>query len=179
MPNKTVTVQTKEGQYEATLTVGNDKNFPLREIHGQLGLTRYRISKPPMMMRNIPRYYTTKNLTNRQVIKFDIRKPDPHQQLWNRREEERRGEHHIQECIIETTNEIAKRNNETTPKGGRKRNNAREAEQEQDQKRRKLDTTSEPDTHQAETENSTKTNRKASWKHHNEAPTKQGRKAQD
>jgi len=145
MPNKTVTVQTKEGQYEATLTADNDKNCPLREIHEKLGLTRYRIAKPPMMMHNIARYYATKNLMGRQVLKFDIRKPDPHQQLWNRREEERRGEHHIQECIIETTNEIAKRDNEMTLKGGRKRNNAREAEQEQEQKRRKLDTTSELD----------------------------------
>ena len=146
VPNKTVTVQTTEGQYEATLTADNDKNCPLREIHEKIGLTRYRISRPPMTMRNIPKYYTAKNLTNRQVLKFDIRKPDPHQQLWNRREEERREEHHIQECIIETTNEIAKRNNETTLKGGRKRSNAREAEQEQEQKRRKLDTTSEPGT---------------------------------
>merc|ERR1712112_78461 len=157
VPNKTVTVQTKEGQYEATLTVDNDRNFPLREKHGKLGLTRYRISKPPMMMHNIPRYYTTKNLMNRHVLKFDIRKPDPHQQLWNRQEEER-GEHHIQECIIETTNEIEKRNDETTLNDGRKRNKAREAEQGKKQKRRKLGTTSEPDAHEARTENSTKTN---------------------
>ena len=97
MRNKTVTVQTKEGQYEATLTADNDKNCPLREIHEKLGLTRYRISKPPMMMRNIPRYYTAKNLMDRQVLKFDIGKPDHHQQLWGRREEVRRGEHHTQE----------------------------------------------------------------------------------
>ena len=109
---------------------------------------------------------------NRHVLKFDIRKPDPHKQLWNRQEEEERGEHHIQECIIETTNEIEKRNDETTLNDGRKRNKAREAEQGQKQKRRKLGTTSEPDAHEARTENSIKQMVKESRKHHDEAPTK-------
>ena len=37
MLNKTVTIQTKEGQYEATLTVDNDSKCPLREIQEKVG----------------------------------------------------------------------------------------------------------------------------------------------
>ena len=53
--DKTVTIQTTEGCYEETLSEDNTNNFPIQE---QLKLTRYRISKPPMMMRNIPMYHT-------------------------------------------------------------------------------------------------------------------------
>ena len=51
------------------------------------------------------------------MLKFDIRKPDPNQQLWNRQEEEERGEHHIQKCKIET----AKRNRKTEQRNGAER----------------------------------------------------------
>ena len=54
-----ITIQTTEGQYETILTVDNSNNCPLQQ---KLGLARYRISEPPRMMRNIPKYYTTKNL---------------------------------------------------------------------------------------------------------------------
>ena len=101
---KTVTIQTTEGHYEATLTEDNSNNCLIQK---QLGLTRYRIPKPPEMMHNIPTYHKTKNLQNGQVLKFDTRKPDPGRRLWNRQEEHERCD--TQECIIETKEQILRR----------------------------------------------------------------------
>ena len=81
--DKTITIHTTEGQYEAILRVDNTNNCPLQE---KLGLTRYRISEPPRMMRNIPKYHTTKKLPAGQVLKFDISRPDPDRQLWSRKQ---------------------------------------------------------------------------------------------
>ena len=107
MTDRKVTIQTKEGQYEATLRVDNINNCPMQ---GKLGPARYRISEPPRMMHNIPKYHTTKQIQNGQVLKFDISRPDPGRQLWNRRQEERGG--YTQDCIAETTEEIQEK--ETT-----------------------------------------------------------------
>ena len=94
-------MQTTEGQYEETLREDNKNNFPLQE---KLGHTRYSISKPPMMMHNIPKYHTTKQIQSGQALKFDISRPDTGRQLWNRRQESRGN--YTQEFIIETTEEI-------------------------------------------------------------------------
>ena len=83
----TVTIQNREGQYEATLTAETDENCPLRTIREKLGLTRYKIPQPPKMMHNIPMHYTTKDLYNGKVLKFDIRRPTKDEQLWNKQTE--------------------------------------------------------------------------------------------
>ena len=107
-----MTIQTTEGRYEATLRVDNTNNCPLQE---KLGLTRYSISKPPDMIRNIPKYYTTEKLLSVQILKFDVRRPDPDRQLWNRQQGNNRDE--TQECIIETVQEMhAQEPNETMQK---------------------------------------------------------------
>ena len=43
----TVTIQTKEGHYEATLTAETDEKCPLQKIRGKLGLTRFTKSHNP------------------------------------------------------------------------------------------------------------------------------------
>ena len=116
MTDKKVTIQTKEGQYEATLRVENTNNCPMQE---KLGLTRYRISEPPKMMHNIPKYHKTKQIQNVKVLKFDISRPDPGRQLWNRRQESRRN--YTQECVIETMEEIQRKETKTTKQRSRKR----------------------------------------------------------
>ena len=75
---------------------------------------RYIISEPPRMMRNISKYYTAKNVQNRQVLKFDIRNADPSRQLWNRREES--SEHADQERLIETADQIQGEENKSSSK---------------------------------------------------------------
>ena len=116
--DRKITIQTAEGHYETILTVGNSNNCPLQQ---KLGLTRYKIPEPPMMMRNIPKYYTTKNLHAGQTLKFDIRNPDPGKQLWNRTNRTQRNENRdeVQECIIETEQAIqareSKSNSERKP----------------------------------------------------------------
>ena len=78
--DRTVTIQTTEERYEEELIGDNSNN---RHIQKRLNLIRYRIHRPPRTMRNIPKYHTTEKLQNRQVLKFDIRNPDPVRQLWN------------------------------------------------------------------------------------------------
>jgi len=75
------------------------------------------------MMRNIPKYYTTKNLLAGQTLKFDIRNPDPGRQLWNRTNRTQGNENRdeTQECIIETSQEIQARETKTTAKANLKR----------------------------------------------------------
>ena len=99
--DRIVKLQAAEGRYEARLVGDNSNNFPIQR---QMKLTRYGISKPPRMRRNIPMYYTTKKLQDRQVLKFNIRHPDPCRQLWNRRQEY--SEHANQEFLIETMGQI-------------------------------------------------------------------------
>merc|ERR1712112_424217 len=67
------TVQTTEGSHEARLTADNSNSCP---IQGKTDIARYSISEPPYAMRNIPKYYITKKLQERHVLKFDIRNPD-------------------------------------------------------------------------------------------------------
>ena len=55
-------------------------------------------------MRNVPKYYNAEKLQERQVLKFDIRNPDPSRQLWGRRGGN--SEHAFRECLIETTDQI-------------------------------------------------------------------------
>ena len=71
------------------------------------------------MMRNIPKYYTTKKLLTEQVLKFDIIRPDPDRQLWNRKRQNYESE--TQECIIGTAQEIQARESKTTSQGNLKR----------------------------------------------------------
>ena len=99
--DRTVTIQTTEGSYEARLVEDDSNNF---HIQKRMKLTRYRISKPPGMMRNIPKYQTSETLKKQQVLRFDIRNQDPGRQLWNRRKES--SEHADQECLIETIERI-------------------------------------------------------------------------
>ena len=75
-------IQAMAGRFEASLVEGASSNCPIQK---KMKLTRFRISKPPRMMRNIAKYYPTEKLRNQQVLKFDIRNPDPSRQLWNRR----------------------------------------------------------------------------------------------
>ena len=56
------------------------------------------------MMRNISNYHTSEKLKKQQVLKFDIRNPDPGRQLWGRRGEN--SEHAYREFLIETTEQI-------------------------------------------------------------------------
>ena len=65
------------------------------------------------MIRNISKYYTTGKLQGRQVLKFNIRNPDPIRQLWDRRQED--SEHANQECLIETMGRIQEKG-ETSPR---------------------------------------------------------------
>ena len=118
--DRKVTIQTTEGQYETTLIVDNSNNCPIQQ---KLGLTRYRILEPPRMMRNIPKYYTTRNLPAGQTLKFDIRNPDPGRQLWNRTNRTQWNENRdeTQECIIETAQEIQARESKTAARGKLKR----------------------------------------------------------
>ena len=97
----TVTIQTTEGSYDARLVEGDSNNRPVRK---KMKLARYRISMPPRMMRNISKYYTAEKLQNQQVLKFDIRNPDPSRQLRNRRKGN--SEHTDRECLIETSGQI-------------------------------------------------------------------------
>ena len=94
---------------------------------------RYIISEPPRMMRNISKYYTAKNVQNRQVLKFDTRKPDPIRQLWNRCGERENSEHADQECIIETLDQIQEREKQAhgrnTKKDDAQRNTGRQLHQ--------------------------------------------------
>ena len=114
--DKKVTIQTTEGCYDATMSGGNTNNSPIQK---QLTLTRYRIPKPPMMMRNIPMYRATNQLHTGQVLKFDIRNPNPGRKLWNRRLGNQ--EHFAQECIIETTDQIRAKATRATEHNSRKR----------------------------------------------------------
>ena len=75
-----VTIRTREGRYEAGLIIDNTNNCPMQK---KLNMARYRIPEHPRLMRNIPKFYTTKKLLHRQVRKFDIREPGPYQQLWH------------------------------------------------------------------------------------------------
>ena len=77
-----VTIQTTDGSYEESLAVDNSNNFPIQR---RINIARCIISKPPRTMRNIHKYYTAKQLQTPQVLKFDIRNPDPSRQLRNRR----------------------------------------------------------------------------------------------
>ena len=108
-------IQTTEGSYEAELIESNSNNCPIQK---NLNLIRYRISRPPRMMRNIPKYHATKKLQNQEVLKFDIRNPDPVRQMWNRRGEN--SEHADQECIIETTEQIQEKENNHSGRTQRK-----------------------------------------------------------
>ena len=83
-----MTIQTREGQYGTILTTETNEECPLRKISEKLGLTRYKIPRPPEMMRNIPKHYTTKGLVNGKVLKFDIRRPTKDEQLWNKNQKE-------------------------------------------------------------------------------------------
>ena len=116
--NIKVTIQTTEGQYERTVEVDNTSNFPLQQ---RLGLAKYKIPEPPKMMHNIPKYYITKQLSAGQVLKFDIRNPEPTRQLWNRSTElqEKELEDETQECIIETEQEIKARNQKQQKESGK------------------------------------------------------------
>ena len=108
-----VTIKTKEGSYEAGLLIDNANYCPLR---GGLNLTRYRAPEPPRLLRIIPKYYRAKQLPRRQVLKFDIREPEPYRQLWRRKQ--LNPEHTPQESICEAkdnikteeTNRILKKN---------------------------------------------------------------------
>ena len=51
------TIQTTEGIYEERLTSDNSNNCPIQQ---KMHRTRYIISEPPRMMRNVPKYYTAK-----------------------------------------------------------------------------------------------------------------------
>ena len=75
------------------------------------------------MMRNIPKYYTTRNLLSGKILKFDIKNPDPGKQLWNRtnRTQWNEDRNETQECIIETEQEIQARKAKTTIEGKLKR----------------------------------------------------------
>ena len=81
--------------------------------------SRYRISKPPRMMRNIPKYYTAKKLQGRQVLKFNIRNPDPIRQLWNRCQGN--SEHANQACLIETMENTGERKTWYLAKHGKRK----------------------------------------------------------
>ena len=139
--DRKITIQTAEGHYETILTVGNSNNCPLQQ---KLGLTRYKIPEPPMMMRNIPKYYATKNLPAGQPLKFDIRNPDPGKQLRNRTNQTQGNENgnETQECIIETAQEIQARESKATEKGNMERTiqheQPREARNESTCEKRKI-----------------------------------------
>ena len=75
-------------------------------------------------MRNIPKYHTTKQLQNGQVLKFDIRNPDPCRQLWNRRLENT--VHATHECLIETMHQIREKEKQAEEQNDRKRTRATE-----------------------------------------------------
>ena len=62
--------------------------MPSTEISEKLGLTTYKIHRPPEMMRNVPKYYTTKGLVNGKVLKFDIRRSTKDEQLWGKKQKE-------------------------------------------------------------------------------------------
>ena len=78
-----VTIQTRGGSHEAGLIIDNTNNCQLQE---KLNMTRYRIPQPPQLTHNIPRFYTAKKLSHRQVLKFDIREPGPHRQIWRKKD---------------------------------------------------------------------------------------------
>ena len=65
------------------------------------------------------RCITQKQLQTGQVLKFDIRNPDPGRHMWNRRQEDK--ENLTQECIIETTDQIRAKETRATEHNGRKR----------------------------------------------------------
>ena len=74
-----------------------------------MNLTRYIISKPPYAIRNIAKYYITKKMQEQQVLKFDIRNPDPVRQLWGRKEDA--SEHSSHDCIVEKLRNIQEKGN--------------------------------------------------------------------
>ena len=53
--------KTTEGSYEALLKIDNACNFPLQK---KLNLTRYCIAEPPLLRRNVPKFYTTKTTSH-------------------------------------------------------------------------------------------------------------------
>ena len=135
----TVTIQNREGQYEATLTAETDRNCPLQKIREKLGLIRYRVPQPPKMMHNIPTHYTTKGLVNGKVLKFDIKKPTKDEQLRNKQTEKTKNS--TQERIIESHSEInnakQSKTNEEQNKTQRKRNSNQINKQDSTKKRSK------------------------------------------
>ena len=99
-----VAIQTTEGSSEARLAADNSNSW---QLQNKMNFDRYIISEPPYLIRNIPKYHITHKLQERQVLKFDIRIPDPGRQLLNRREDA--SEHANHDCIIETIEQIQKK----------------------------------------------------------------------
>lgn len=121
MPKETaepqyLTIQNDEGIYEARVAVADSNNFPLQT---KLRITRYRIPEPPRLMRNIPKFYTSKELLRRHVLKFDIRDPRPNHQLW--KVGKCTQENPTRECIIETHEQQKKKHTESTERKSTKR----------------------------------------------------------
>ena len=54
-------------------------------LQKQLILARYRILRPPRLVRNVPKLYTAKNPQTGQVLKFNIQDPPPYQKLWSKK----------------------------------------------------------------------------------------------
>ena len=105
-PDKIATIQTTAGRYEARLTEDNANDWPIRRM---TQLPRYIISGPPRMMRNIPKYYATEKPRDSQVLKFDVRHPDPDRHRRNRRKES--SELADRECVIEHMEQIQEKRN--------------------------------------------------------------------
>ena len=91
-----------------------------------MNYARYIISKPPYVMRNIPKFHTAEKLQKRQVLRFDIRNPAPGSRLWDRKKDA--SEHDNQDCIIETLEQIQRKEKQATEKRTLKRTMGSEEE---------------------------------------------------
>ena len=100
-----------------------------------MDIARYIISKPPYVMRNIPKYYTNQKLQEQQVLKIDIRNTDPGRQLWGRMEDT--SEHAQQDCIIVTLGAIQAKEKQASEKRTHKRTTTNETEKPTDAKRKR------------------------------------------
>ena len=98
-------------------------------IQKQMQHTRYRISKSPRVMRNIPKFCTTRKLQNRQVLRFNIRNPDPIRQLWGRRQENSEHPNHV--CLIETMGKIREKENKISNQTWKKKTKRRNTKRKQ------------------------------------------------
>ena len=91
-------MQTTDGNYEANLTKDQESTRPIQK---QLKLTRYRVSKPPGYIHNVPKYITAETMRTSQVLKIDINTPHSRSsELWGGARNGQTTHDASQECIF-------------------------------------------------------------------------------